>query len=55
MRKITPLTMELMPYKKLKSDATLWLSDDKDRIPVEFRAAVFIGDVRATLTGFRKL
>lgn len=55
MRKINPLTMELMPYKKLKSDATLWLSDDKDRIPVEFRAAVFIGDVRATLTGFRKL
>jgi hypothetical protein len=54
MRKINPLTMELMPYKKLKSDATLWLSDDKDRIPVEFRAAVFIGDVRATLTGFRK-
>lgn len=55
MRKINPKTMELMPYKKLKSDATLWLSDDKDRIPVEFRAAVFIGDVRATLTGFRKL
>jgi hypothetical protein len=54
MRKINPITMELMPYKKLKTDATLWLSDDKDRIPVEFRAAVFIGDVRATLSGFRK-
>ncbi|MCU0750619.1 MAG: DUF3108 domain-containing protein [Akkermansiaceae bacterium] len=54
MRKINPLTMELMPYKKLKSDAILWLSDDKDRIPVEFRAAVFIGDVRATLSGFHK-
>jgi len=55
MRKINTKTLELMPYKKLKRDATLWLSDDKDRIPIEFRAAVFIGDVRATLTGFRKL
>ena len=25
-----------------------------DRIPVEFRAAVFIGDIRATMTGFHK-
>lgn len=54
MRKIDRTTLELKPYKKLKSDATLWLSDDEARIPVEFRAAVFIGDVRATLTGYRK-
>lgn len=54
MRKISTKTLELLPYKKMKSDATLWLSDDDDRIPVEFRAAVFIGDVRATLTGFEK-
>lgn len=54
MRKIDRKTMELKPYKKLNSDATLWLSDDEDRIPVEFRAAVFIGDVRATLTAFKK-
>jgi len=54
MRKIDRKTLELLPYKKLKSDATLWLSDDNDRIPVEFRAAVFIGDVRATMTGFQK-
>jgi hypothetical protein len=38
----------------MKRDATLWLSDDEDRIPVELRAAVFIGDVRAVLTNFRK-
>lgn len=54
MRKINRKTLELLPYKKLKKDATLWLSDDADRIPIEFRAAVFIGDVRATLTGFQK-
>lgn len=54
MRKIDRKTLELKPYKKLNSDATLWLSDDENRIPLEFRAAVFIGDVRATLTGFKK-
>jgi hypothetical protein len=54
MRKINSDTLELLPYKKMKKDATLWLSDDDDRIPVEFRAAIFIGDIRATLTGFQK-
>jgi Protein of unknown function (DUF3108) len=55
MRKIDRKTLQLRPYKKMKKDATLWLSDDADRIPVEFRAAVFIGDVRATLSRFEKL
>jgi hypothetical protein len=55
MRKIDRKTFELLPYKKLKKDATLWLSDDADRIPIELRAAVFIGDVRATLTNHKKL
>ncbi len=54
MRKIDAKTLELKPYKKLKSDATLWLSDDNDRIPIEFRAAVFIGDIRATLANYQK-
>lgn len=54
MQKIDRKTEELKPYKKLKQDATLWLSDDADRIPIEFRAAVFIGDVRATLVGHHK-
>jgi hypothetical protein len=54
MNKIDRKTLELRPYKKMKRDATLWLSDDEDRIPVELRAAVFIGDVRAVLTDFRK-
>jgi hypothetical protein len=34
---------------------TLWLSDDANRIPVELRSEVFIGDVRMTLSGHRKL
>ncbi len=55
MLKIDRKTLELKPYKKIKSAATLWLSDDADRIPVELRADVFIGDIRATLSGFRKL
>ena len=49
MRKIDRKTMELLPYKKLKRDATLWLTDDEDRIPLELQAAAFIGSIRATL------
>lgn len=55
MQKIDRKTLDLKPYKKIKSAASLWLSDDADRIPVELRADVFIGDIRATLSGFRKL
>ena len=55
MQKIDRTTLALKAYKKLNRSATLWLSDDADRIPVELRAEVFIGDVRATLTGRRKL
>ena len=55
MRKIDRDTLKLRPYKKMKRAATLWLSDDDQRIPVELRAAVFIGDVRAILTDSRRL
>ena len=54
MQKVDRETLELRPYKKLKKDVTLWLSDDADRIPIEFRASAFIGDVRATLTKHQK-
>ena len=54
LQKIDPASNTLLPYKKLKS-ATLWLSDDANRIPVELRSEVFIGDVRMTLAGARKL
>ncbi|MGB0774834.1 MAG: DUF3108 domain-containing protein [Akkermansiaceae bacterium] len=39
----------LKNYKKMKK-ATLWLSDDKERILIELRSQVFIGDVRMVLT-----
>jgi len=54
MQKIDRKTGELKAYKKLKKDATLWLSDDTDRVPVEIRASAFIGDVRATLVQRQK-
>lgn len=53
-QRINRKTLELGTYKKLKKPATLWLSDDADRIPIELRASVYIGDVRAVLTGFTK-
>lgn len=40
--------LSLKHYKKLKH-ATVWLSDDDWRIPVEIRAAVFVGNVRVLL------
>lgn len=53
MRKIDSASLNLLPYAKLKQ-ATLWLSDDADRIPLEIRAAVFIGDVRVILVNHAK-
>ena len=55
MLKIDRDTLELRPYKKLKREATLWLSDDYDRVPLELRADIFLGDVRVVLTHRKKL
>lgn len=44
--------LSLKPYTKMK-DATLWLSDDEHRIPLELRTRVFIGDVRMRLTSWK--
>jgi hypothetical protein len=54
MRKIDTTTNELAPYKKLKRPATLWLSNDTDRVLLEARASVYIGDVRAVLKKHQK-
>ncbi len=40
--------LELKSYKKFKR-ATIWISDDVYRMPLEVRSEVFIGNVRATL------
>jgi hypothetical protein len=55
MQKIDNKSLELRPYQKMRREATMWLSDDADRIPLELRASVFIGDVRATLCGISKI
>jgi hypothetical protein len=47
-QKINKKTGKLLSYNKLKK-ATMWITDDGQRIPVELRSKVFIGDVRATL------
>ena len=52
--KINRDNLTLKPYKKLKEPAILWFTDDKLRLPVEVRAKIFIGDVRATLEGFKR-
>jgi hypothetical protein len=54
LQKINRKSLKLKAYTKLKSDATMWLSDDADRVPIEFRAAAFVGDVRAVLVNQRK-
>jgi len=54
LRKIDPKTLKLKTYKKMKS-ATLWISDDPYRIPIELRSEVFIGDIRAVLTSSKPL
>jgi hypothetical protein len=49
MNKINRDTLQLEPYKKMNREASLWLSNDQLRVPLELRASVFIGDIRATL------
>lgn len=46
--------MSLKHYKKLKT-ATVWLSDDAWRVPVEINAKVFVGHVRIFLTAHENL
>ncbi len=49
LQKIDKTTLELKNYDKVKS-LVLWISDDAERLPLEFRSKVFVGDVRAVLT-----
>ena len=47
-------TGKLLIYDKMKT-TTMWMSDDRERLPVELRSEVFIGDVRAILVGKKYL
>ncbi|MGE9268070.1 MAG: DUF3108 domain-containing protein [Verrucomicrobiales bacterium] len=53
LQKIGP-NNELVAYKKMKK-ATLWVSDDAWRVPLELRVEAFIGDVRMSLTEQKNL
>lgn len=46
--------LSLKDYKKLKS-ATIWLSDDQWRVPIEIDAKVFVGHVKIFLTEHENL
>lgn len=50
LQKIEETNNNLKQYKKLKKPALMWISDDAQRILLELRSEVFIGDVRAVLT-----
>lgn len=49
-RKIDRDSLLLSSYKKMKT-ATIWVSDDEERLPVEMRAEIFIGYMSCRLTG----
>jgi hypothetical protein len=53
LQKINP-DLTLKEYKKLKT-ATVWLSDDQWRVPVEVSAKVFVGHVKILLTKHQNL
>ncbi|WP_395742448.1 DUF3108 domain-containing protein [Prosthecobacter sp.] len=53
-RKIDRNTLALSAYKKMKT-ATIWVSDDELRIPIEMNASVFVGFMFARLTQFETL
>lgn len=50
LQKIDPDTLKLKSYKKMKS-LSLWITDDAERLPLEIRSKLFIGDVRLVLDG----
>lgn len=53
-RKIDRTTLVLSAYKKMKT-ATIWVSDDDLRVPIEMHASVFVGYMFARLTAFELL
>ncbi|MDZ4403478.1 DUF3108 domain-containing protein [Prosthecobacter sp.] len=53
-RKIDRSTLTLSAYKKMKT-ATIWVSDDALRVPMEMHADVFIGYMSARMTDIKML
>lgn len=53
-RKIDLITLELSAYNKMKT-ATIWVSDDELRVPIEMHAEIFVGYMSARMTGIKML
>jgi hypothetical protein len=53
-RKIDRASLVLSAYKKMKT-ATIWVSDDDLRVPVEMHADIFIGYISARMSGMKLL
>lgn len=53
-RKIDRDTLALSAYKKMKT-ATIWVSNDALRVPIEMHAEVFVGFMSARMTGIKML
>ena len=53
-RKIDRTTLVMSDYKKMKT-ATIWVSDDELRVPLEMQASVYVGYMFARLTKFEYL
>lgn len=47
-RKLHATKLDLAPFKKMKT-ATIWVSDDSWRLPVEMHASIWVGFISATL------
>ncbi len=47
-RKLHATKLDLAPFKKMKT-ATIWVSDDDWRLPVEMHASIWVGFISATL------
>jgi hypothetical protein len=54
LKKIDRDSLQLKNYTKMKK-ATIWISEDAYRMPLELRSEVFIGSVRATLAARKRL
>ena len=52
--KIRPLVLEGRVFKD-EENVTLWISDDKNKIPVRIKASILVGSVKAELVEARGL
>lgn len=53
-RKIDRASLVLSAYKKMKT-ATIWVSDDELRVPIEMHADIFVGYMSARMSGLKML